>query len=279
MLSGIVLPSEEGPLTNLAIGKGSSAGNFRTDSFGGGTAVGYGASANDYSTVLGCAAFADSIEGIAIGHMANVTGGSGISIGAEVVGNGIGIKGSVTGSGIGIGGDATGNGIAIGGSVEGDGIGIRGSVADGGIGIGGNATGGGIGIGGNATGANIQLGNNGLKYDLTVGSGTGTLKIGSIAGIPKIESIKFNKMTIVSQEVEIPKSGVYLCCTTYKPNPQLTDYTSHVAICFINDINQSASILTTKSGSVDSCSYDNIAHKIKPGTNFTIQYCFKIISL
>ena len=147
MLTGTVMPAGDGLIsTNLAIGKSSVAGTRNQDTSGDATAVGFGASAYDYATALGSGAFADSIEGIAIGHLANVTGGSGISIAAEVVGNGIGIKGSVTGSGIGIGGNANGNGI---------------------------------GIGGNATEGKIQLGNSSLTYELTVGNGRMSLNIGS----------------------------------------------------------------------------------------------------
>lgn len=167
---------------------------------------------------------------------------------------------SLYGVAIGNSAAATSDGVAVGYSSSADNAGVA-------IGSNADASSGGIAIGQDAHAASsntIQLGDSALKFMLNVGDGTGTLKIGSIA---------FQKMTIFRKEVSIGSRGVYLCCTTVGPNLTAT---SDVAIFFINDINKLASVLTSSAGS---CSYDHNTHVIKPGTNFTIEYCFKIVSL
>ena len=164
------------------------------------------------------------------------------------------------------------NGIAIGphAAAYSNGIAVGGSAAEGGIAIGGEAAGNGITIGGTAAANKVQLGNTSTAYDLTVGNGSGTLNIGNIA---------FKAMTIGSNKVSISQSGVYLCCTTYKKNPQEATSTSNVAICFINAVNEPAAVLSSN----NSCSYvqgaSTKAGAIQAGDGFTIQYCFKIVSL
>ena len=156
-------------------------------------------------------------------------------------------------------GEASGGGVAVGPVAR---------AGSGGIAIGSNtqASSGGIAIGSNAHAASntIQLGYSAQTFALHVGNGQGTLKIGSIA---------FRKMTISTyNRVSIESPGVYLCCTTTGP---AVSASSDVAIFFINDINNIASVLSSTAGS---CSYENSNHVIKPGTNYTIKYCFKIIS-
>lgn len=169
-------------------------------------------------------------------------------------------------------GEASLYGIAIGNSAaattDGVAVGYSSSADNAGVAIGSNAdaSSGGIAIGRDAHAASsntIQLGDSALKFMLNVGDGTGILKIGSIA---------FRKMTISNNKVGIGSPGVYLCCTTVGP---VLTATSDVAIFFINDINKLASVLTSSAGS---CSYDHNTRFIIPGTNFTIKYCFKIIS-
>ena len=170
-------------------------------------------------------------------------------------------------------GEASLYGIAIGNSAaattDGVAVGYNSSAENAGVAIGSNADAsrGGIAIGQDAHAASsntIQLGDSALTFMLNVGDGTGTLRIGSIA---------FQKMTIFRKEVSIGSRGVYLCCTT--SGPKVSPY-SNVAILFINDINNAATVLTSSDGS---CSYDHSTHVIKPGTDFTIEYCFKIISI
>ena len=234
-----------------------------------GVAVGSGASATMGGVAVGYNAGADD-EGVAIGHNANTRGG--IAIGGDATEGGVAIQGTVTGT-------ATGAGVAIQGTATGNSIAIGGTAAEGGIAIGGAATGNGIAIGGNAAGNEVQLGNTGVAYNLTVGDGSGTLKIGGIAGAPKIGSIAFNEMTIASNKITISAPGVYLCCTTYKKNPQEAISTSNVAICFINAVNEPAAVLSSNG----SCSYvqgtSTKAGAIQAGDGFTIRYCFKIVSL
>lgn len=136
MLSGTARPQGEGVTsTNLAIGKYSSAGTpNKYPSGGGGTAVGLGASAYDFSTALGCSAVAES--GVAIGFGARVSGDE---------------------NGTGIGGNATG--IAIGDGVY---------ATDGGIGIGGNATEGKIQLGNSSLRYDLTVGNG--RMSLNIGS-------------------------------------------------------------------------------------------------------------
>ncbi len=197
-----------------------------------------------------------SSDGVAVGSNA----------GAIMGGVAVGYNSGASNEGVAVGYKATADdyGIAIGSNVTSDGYGIA---------IGADATGNGIAIGGTAAANKVQLGSTNTTYDLTVGDGSGTLKIGSIAGIPKIGSIAFNKQRISNNRVGIGSPGVYLCCTTTGPELSAT---SDVAICFINDINKPASVLSSSAGS---CSYANGTQFIMPGTNFTIQYCFKIVSL
>ena len=170
-------------------------------------------------------------------------------------------------------GEASLYGIAIGNSAasttDGVAVGYSSSANNAGVAIGSNAdaSSGGIAIGQDAHAASsntIQLGDSALTFELKVGNGQGILKIGSIA---------FQKMRIYNNKVGIGSPGVYLCCTTVGP---ILTATSDVAICFINDINKLASMLTSSAGS---CSYDHNTQFIIPGTNFTMKYCFKIISL
>lgn len=169
-------------------------------------------------------------------------------------------------------GEASLYGVAIGNSAaattDGVAVGYSSSSENAGVAIGSNADAsrGGIAIGQDAHAASsdtIQLGDSALTFMLNVGNGTGILKIGSIA---------FRKMTISNNKVGIGSPGVYLCCTTVGP---VLTATSDVAICFINDVNKMASVLTSSAGS---CSYDHNTKFIIPGANFTIKYCFKIIS-
>ena len=222
-------------LTGEASGNGVAVGPVTTATSKG-VAVGYNAGAYNEGVAVGTYSTADN--GIAVGTYADAD--NGIAIGPHAA--------------------AYSNGIAVGGSA-----------AEGGIAIGGEAAGNGIAIGGTAAANKVQLGSTGVAYDLTVGNGSGTLGIGSIA---------FNEMTIASNKITISAPGVYLCCTTYKRNPQDTMFTSNVAICFIKDVAQPASVLTSSN---NSCSYvqgtSNKAGAIQAGDGFTIQYCFKIVSL
>lgn len=175
-------------------------------------------------------------------------------------------------------GEASLYGIAIGNSAasttDGVAVGYSSSANNAGVAIGGgaDASSGGIAIGQGAHVASsdtIQLGDSALTFMLNVGDGTGALRIGNI---------KFEKMNIVGHNVSIPQSGVYLCCTIHKESPQALVSMTNVSICFIDDLSdtrQSVSMLTSESGS---CFYDATDQKIKPGTNFRIQYCFQIIS-
>ena len=170
--------------------------------------------------------------------------GDGVAVGSATIAYN---KGVAIGSNAQAGGDASSGGIAIGSSAD--------------------ASSGGIAIGSNADAASpdtIQLGDNTGAFTLGVGNGNGTLKIGDIM---------FRKKKISNNRVGIGSPGVYLCCTTTGPELSAT---SDVAICFINDINKPASVLSSSAGS---CSYANGTQFIVPGTNFTIKYCFKIVSL
>ena len=175
-------------------------------------------------------------------------------------------------------GEASLYGVAIGNSAaattDGVAVGYSSSAENAGVAIGSNtdASSGGIAIGQDAHAASsntIQLGDSALTFMLTVGDGTGTLRIGNI---------KFKQMNIVGNNVSILQSGVYLLCTIHKQNPQAFMSTTDVAIWFIYDLrdtDQSVSMLTSESGS---CFYDTTDKKIKPGTNHKIKYCFQIIS-
>ena len=192
--------------------------------------------------------------------------GDGVAVGSTAIASNMGVavgptaSASNMGAAIGYNVDASGGGVAIGGYARADVEGVAvGNTAD--------ASSGGIAIGSYAQAVSsniIQLGDSGKTFMLNVGDGQGILNIGSIA---------FQKMTIFRKEVSIGSRGVYLCCTTSGPK---VSPVSSVAIFFINDINNTASVLTSSDGS---CSYDHSTHVIKPGTNFTIEYCFKIVSL
>ena len=185
---------------------------------------------------------------------------------------------SLFGVAIGNSAAATTFGVAIGNSAaattDGVAVGYSSSANKAGVAIGGDAdaSSGGIAIGQGAHVASsdtIQLGDSALTFMLNVGDGTGALRIGNI---------KFEKMNIVGHNVSIPQSGVYLCCTIHKESPQALVSMTNVSICFIDDLSdtrQSVSMLTSESGS---CFYDATDKKIKPGTNYTIKYCFQIIS-
>ena len=195
--------------------------------------------------------------GIAIGN----------SAAAAMYGVAVGYSSSGQSAGVAVGSDAdaSSGGIAVGYSSSADNAGVA-------IGSNADASSGGIAIGQDAHVASsdtIQLGDSALTFMLNVGDGTGALRIGNI---------KFEKMNIVGHNVSIPQSGVYLCCTIHKESPQALVSMTNVSICFIDDLSdthQSVSMLTSASGS---CFYDATDQKIKPGTNFRIQYCFQIIS-
>ena len=196
---------------------------------------------------------AASSDGVAVGSNA----------GAVMGGVAVGYNSGASNEGVAVGYKATADdyGIAIGSNVTSDGYGIA---------IGADATGHGIAIGGTAAANKVQLGSTNTTYDLTVGNGSGTLGIGSIS---------FNYMKIALNKVSISQPGVYLCCTTYKRNPQDATSTSNVAICFINAVNDPAAVLSSN----NSCSYApgisaGSAGEIIPVDGFTIRYCFKIIS-
>ena len=181
----------------------------------------------------------------------------------------VGYNASVDQEGVAVGMNATAKdyGIAIGSNVTSDGYGIAigGNATGAGIAIGATATGNGIAIGGTAAANNVQLGNTDTTYDLTVGSGSGTLKIGSIA---------FYKQRISNNSAIIGTPGVYLCCiTTPGDNSKVT---SDVAICFIDSLNQPTSVL---SSTADLCKYSSTTELITPKNGSTMKYCFKIISL
>ena len=197
--------------------------------------------------------------------------GGGVAVGnsaaAAMYGVAVGYSSSGQSAGVAVGSDANASsgGIAVGYSSSADNAGVA-------IGSNADASSGGIAIGQDAHAASsntIQLGDSALTFDLNVGDGTGALRIGNI---------KFKKMNIVGHNVSIPQSGVYLCCTIHKESPQALVSMTNVSICFIDDLSdtrQSVSMLTSESGS---CFYDATDQKIKPGTNFRIQYCFQIIS-
>lgn len=186
---------------------------------------------------------------------------------ASLLGVAIGKSAAATTFGVAIGNiaAATTDGVAVGYSSSANNAGVA-------IGGGADASSGGIAIGQGAHVASsdtIQLGDSALTFMLNVGDGTGALRIGNI---------KFEKMNIVGHNVSIPQSGVYLCCTIHKESPQALVSMTNVSICFIDDLSdtrQSVSMLTSESGS---CFYDATDKKIKPGTNYTIKYCFQIIS-
>lgn len=213
-------------LTGEASGNGVAVGPVTTATSKG-VAVGYNAGAYNEGVAVGTYSTADN--GIAVGY--NADADNGIAIGPHAA--------------------AYSNGIAVGGSA-----------AEGGIAIGGEAAGNGIAIGGTAAANKVQLGSTGVAYDLTVGNGSGTLGIGSIA---------FKHQILSGDVVAIGTSGVYLCCITDTGgNSQ-----SYVAICFIDSLNKLASVLS----SADVCYYSNDNGFIAPKNGYIIKYCFKIVSL
>ena len=197
------------------------------------------------SVAIGSAASASREGGIAIGF--NSEAESGVSIGGSS-------------SEFDFGAISNGNGIAIGSQV---------AANSGGVAIGYliSSSGGGIAIGGSATANKVQLGSNSTKYDLTVGNGTGILGIGSI---------KFEKMAVSQNAVDINSPGVYLCCATKSS-------ISGVVICFVGNTSGSATVLES---STDLCKYvgtdmvyGNVVQQIQAKSGVTINYCFKIVSL
>ena len=182
------------------------------------------------------------------------------------------LTGEASGGGVAVGPvtSAYSNGVAIGSNAQAsNGVAIGSNAqASSGVAVGSKADAsiGGIAIGSNAQAASsdtIQLGDSTLPFMLNVGDGTGTLRIGDIA---------FQEMRIYNNKVSIGSPGVYLCCTTTGP---VISASSDVAILFINDINNIASVLSSSAGS---CSYDHNTQYIIAGTHFTMEYCFKIIS-
>lgn len=168
-------------------------------------------------------------------------------------------KASLYGVAVGNSAAATTDGVAVGYNSSADNAGVA-------IGSNADASSGGIAIGRDAQVASsntIQLGDSALTFMLNVGDGSGTLRIGDIA---------FQEMSIYNNKVSIGSPGVYLCCTTTGP---VISASSDVAICFINDINNIASVLSSSAGS---CSYDHNTQYMIAGTHFRMEYCFKIIS-
>ena len=188
-----------------------------------------------------------SSDGVAVGSNA----------GAIMGGVAVGYNSGASNEGVAVGYKATADdyGIAIGSNVTSDGYGIA---------IGADATGNGIAIGGTAAANKVQLGSTGVAYDLTVGNGSGTLKIGSIA---------FHKQRISNNRAIIGTPGVYFCCiTTPRDNSKVK---SDVAICFIDSLNQPASVLSL---TTDLCKYSTTTESITPKNGSTMKYCFKIVS-
>lgn len=177
------------------------------------------------------------------------------------------LTGEASGGGVAVGpvASAYSKGVAIGSNAQ-----AGGDASSGGVAVGSNAdaSSGGIAIGSNADAASpntIQLGDSAKTFALNVGDGTGTLKIGGIA---------FHKQRISNNSAIIGTPGVYLCCvTTPGDNSQVI---SNIAICFINSLNQPASML---SSATDLCKYSTTTEFITPKNGSTMKYCFKIVSL
>ena len=117
---------------------------------------------------------------------------------------------------------------------------------------------GGIGIGGNANANQIQLGGESTKYDLTVGDGNGTAKIG----------------TLVLGDAVLPNNissaGLYLC-TARTTVAGITSWVS--GLIWINNWLVNA---YTVNGSV-SFNYSGSNHTITcEGAGATLEKCFKI---
>lgn len=184
------------------------------------------------------------------GDARSTVGPENISIG---VNSSAGIANGLGGSVV-VGYDAHGNGtdaIAIGAltSAEGGSIAIGRSIT---------ASGGGIGIGGSASANQIQLGGKSTKYDLTVGDGNGTAKIGTLvlgdAVLPN----------------NIPSEGLYLCMASVTA-AKTTSWTSGL-IWINNRIVDSYAV----NGSV-SFNYNGSNHTITcVGEGAKLEKCFKI---
>lgn len=221
-----------------------------------------------------------SSDGVAVGSNA----------GAMMGGVAVGYNSGASNEGVAVGYKATANdyGIAIGSNVTSDGYGIA---------IGADATGNGIAIGGTAAANKVQLGSTNTTYDLTVGDGNGTingarfgvkdgavqigdpnttytLNVGNGNGTLKIGSIEFRKQGIVNNRAIIVKPGVYLCCTTTPGDNYKV--ISDVAICFINSLDQPASVLSSVA---NLCEYSSTHEEIVPKDGSTMRYCFMIASL
>ena len=120
------------------------------------------------------------------------------------------------------------------------------------------ASDGGIGIGGDAFAGQIQLGNKSTKYDLTVGDGNGTAKIGTL---------------VLGDEVlpnNISSAGLYLC-TAKVTVGENTSWAS--GLIWINHMIVNAYAVN---GSV-SFNYSGSNHTITcEGVGATLEKCFKI---
>ena len=120
------------------------------------------------------------------------------------------------------------------------------------------ASDGGIGIGGNASANQIQLGNKSTKYDLTVGDGNGTAKIGTL---------------VLGDEVlpnNISSAGLYLCTASVTVGEN-TSWAS--GLIWINHMTVNAYAVN---GSV-SFNYSGSNHTITcVGTGAKLEKCFKI---
>lgn len=120
------------------------------------------------------------------------------------------------------------------------------------------ASGGGIGIGGSAFANQIQLGNKSTKYDLTVGDGNGTAKIGTL---------------VLGDEVlpnNISSAGLYLCTASVTVGEN-TSWAS--GLIWINHMTVNAYAVN---GSV-SFNYSGSNHTITcEGTGAKLEKCFKI---
>lgn len=117
---------------------------------------------------------------------------------------------------------------------------------------------GGIGIGGSASANQIQLGNKSTKYDLTVGDGNGTAKIGTL---------------VLGDEVlpnNISSAGLYLCTASVTVGEK-TSWAS--GLIWINHMTVNAYAVN---GSV-SFKYNGSNHTITcEGTGAEFEKCFKI---
>lgn len=117
---------------------------------------------------------------------------------------------------------------------------------------------GGIGIGGSASANQIQLGNKSTKYDLTVGDGNGTAKIGTL---------------VLGDEVlpnNISSAGLYLCTASVTVSEK-TSWAS--GLIWINHMTVNAYAVN---GSV-SFKYNGSNHTITcEGTGAEFGKCFKI---